>query len=278
MLKTLNTNFDLNSDKLVELVDELPFWSAPFGLKLLDQIRYRKNISILDIGFGAGFPLTNLAMRFGNTCKVYGIDPWEAGIRRVRKKLDQYGIKNVEIIQGEAENIPFHDNSIDLITSNNGINNVSDQNRVLSECSRIMRSGGQFVQTVNLDKSMFEFYEIMEEVLRSKNMDESVEKMHQHIHSKRKPLKEFTDLIEEHDFIDLKVMEDCWEYKFTDGTTLLNHYFIRLAFLESWKGIIPDKKQEEIFKEIEIEMNKQSEKEGLFKLSIPFVVIDCERK
>jgi len=278
MQKYLNTIFNLESDTLVELVDELPFWSAPFGLKLLAQVRYRKNISILDIGFGTGFPLANLAMRFGESCKIYGIDPWEAGIRRVRKKLDHYGIKNVEIIQGEAENIPLPDNSIDLITSNNGINNVSDQKEVLSECSRIMKQGGQFVQTVNLDQSMIEFYDIMEEVLRSQKMDASIEKMHQHIYSKRKPLNEFIDQIEEHDFINLKVLEDCWEYKFTDGTTMLNHYFIRLAFLESWKSIVPDEKQEEIFAEIEVRMNKQSEKDGLFKLSIPFVVIDCERR
>jgi hypothetical protein len=37
---------------------------------ILDSVKYRKNISVLDIGFGAGFPLTEIAMRLGRTCKV----------------------------------------------------------------------------------------------------------------------------------------------------------------------------------------------------------------
>ncbi len=278
MQNYLQTNFDLSSDILVELFDELPFWSAPFGLKLLDRIKYRKNLSILDIGFGAGFPLTSLAMRFGESCKIYGIDPWEAGIRRVKKKLDFYGIRNVEIIQGEAENIPLEDNSIDLITSNNGINNVKDQARVLSECSRIMKKGGQFVQTMNLDTSMIEFYEIMENVLKSYDMDTAIDGLHKHIYKKRKPLTEFLELIEQHDFSVQQIEQDQYVYKFVDGTTLLKHHFIRLAFLDEWKAIVPKEKQMEIFQQIEILMNEKATKERFFTLSIPFVVIDCERK
>ena len=42
MTEYLNSNFDLNSDRSVDLLDELPLWSAPFGLKLLDKINFRK--------------------------------------------------------------------------------------------------------------------------------------------------------------------------------------------------------------------------------------------
>ncbi|MBN2523613.1 MAG: class I SAM-dependent methyltransferase [Bacteroidales bacterium] len=277
MTNYLNTNFDLNSDQLVEFIDELPFWSAPFGIRLLDHIRYKKNISILDIGFGAGFPITELAMRFGESCKIYGIDPWGAGTRRVKKKLALYGIGNTELIRREAENIPLPDNSIDLITSNNGINNVSNQEKVLCECSRLMKKGGQFVQTMNLGKSMIEFYEIMENVLKLHRMNKEVDKLHQHIRSKRKPLDEFLALIRKNNFSVVEIENNCFEYKFTDGTTMLNHYFIRLAFLDPWKEIVPEEKQAKIFQEIEDLMNEKALANGCFRLSIPFVVIDCIR-
>lgn len=74
--------FDLNSYKHVELIDELPFWSAPFGIKLLDSIMLKKNMTALDIGFGLGFPLTEIAMRLGKSSKIYGIDPWHTAIKR----------------------------------------------------------------------------------------------------------------------------------------------------------------------------------------------------
>ena len=45
MTKYLKTDFNINSKELVDLIDELPIWSAPFGLKLLDGIDYRKGIT-----------------------------------------------------------------------------------------------------------------------------------------------------------------------------------------------------------------------------------------
>ena len=273
----LVTAFDFNSDELIELFDELPFWAAPFGLKLLENVRMRKNSTVLDIGFGAGFPLTELAMRFGKSSKVYGIDPWEAAIKRAEKKIAFYGIDNVEIIRGVAENIPLGDRSVDLITSNNGLNNVSDLNKTLSECSRIMKSGGQFIQTMNLSETMIEFYDIMEEVLKEYGMQTEIDAMWNHIYRMRKPLEELVSLVEQNGFSVKKVIKDQFNYTFADGSTVLQYYFIRLAFLDSWKNIVSKDKQAEIFEIIENKMNKIAEDQGFFKLSIPFAVIDSEK-
>ncbi len=275
MTTYLNAEFDLDSFRLIDLLDELPLWSAPFGLRLLENIKLRKNITALDIGFGLGFPLLELAMRLGESCKVYGIDPWEAAIKRVEEKTEYYGINNVEIICGVSENIPLANNSVDLITSNNGINNVEDQDKTLSECSRIIKSDGQFIQAVNLNTTMIEFYDILEEVLINFKMEPELEKMEAHIYEKRKPLKEFTELIELHNFSIENIIHDNFEYKFVDGTSMFNHYFIKLAFLDSWKSIIPLDRQIEVFDQVEKTINRQAEKNGIFKLSIPFVVIDC---
>lgn len=277
MNEHLNTNFDFNSDELIEVFDELPFWTAPFGLKLLENIRVRKNCTILDIGFGAGFPLTELAMRFGKSSKVYGIDPWEAAIKRAEKKIAFYGIENVEIIRGVAEDIPLLDNSVDLITSNNGLNNVADLNQTLSECSRIMKGGGQFIQTLNLNTTMIEFYDILEQVLEETGMYAEINTMRNQIYTMRKPLEEWIELVKEHGFSVKKVVNDQFNYTFADGSTMLQYYFIRLAFLSTWKNIVPEDKQTEVFGIIEKRMNKIAEKQGFFKLSIPFVVIDSEK-
>ena len=137
MKKYLSNDFDFV--KMIEVFDESPIWSAPFGLKLLDYIDYKKNISAIDIGFGTGFPLTEIALRLGDSSVVYGIDPWKDAIERVNKKIEYYGLTNVRLIEGVAESIPLENDSIDLITSNNGINNVNDIDKVLSECSRIIK-------------------------------------------------------------------------------------------------------------------------------------------
>jgi ubiquinone/menaquinone biosynthesis C-methylase UbiE len=271
----LKTDFDFNSDLLLELFDELPIWASPFGLKLLDNIKYRKNIAVLDIGFGAGFPLTEIAMRLGETCKIYGIDPWDAAIRRAKKKIEFYGIKNIEIINGIAENIPLPDNSVELITSNNGLNNVESIEKSLSECSRITKTGGQLIHTYNLDTTMYEFYDLLKEILTTEKMDRELKELDNQVYKKRKPLNEFVKLLELNNFKVTNTLNDQFDYKFADGTAMLNHYFIRLAFLDGWKSIIPQEKQIEIFNRIESLLNKKAEKDGYVSLSVPFVLLDC---
>lgn len=278
MDKFFNADFNTDSEELIEVFDELPFWAAPFGIKLFDNIELKKNIKALDIGFGAGFPLTELAMRLGDTCEVYGIDPWEAAIRRTEKKLKIYQINNVKIIRGTAENIPLPDNSISLIVSNNGINNVSDLDKVLSECSRVINSGGQFVQTMNTEGTMIEFYDIMCKVLSEKGLDKEVDSVRQHIYEKRRPIGEICKKLEENHFEVKNIIEDKFEYKFTDGKTMFNYFPIGFYFLRGWKSLIPQDKVKDIFDEILLCIDYIAGQQGYFKLTIPFVVINCRRK
>jgi arsenite methyltransferase len=275
MKNYLSHTFDLQ--KLVEVFDELPLWSAPFGLKILEHIRYKKNSNALDIGCGAGFPITEIAMRLGPGSKVYGIDPWKDALERVKKKIEFYDIKNIQLIDGVGEQIPLSDESLDLITSNNGINNVSDMEKVFNECARLLKPGGQLLQTMNTDKSMIEFYEILEEILNELKLPDSIKAMKQHIYEKRKPVEEVIDLMKANGIQTKEIIEDKFSYQFADGTAMLNHYFIRLAFMDSWIKIIPVDRVDEIFTEVEQRMKLKANQDGDFKLTIPFVLMDSIR-
>ncbi|MCW8803865.1 MAG: class I SAM-dependent methyltransferase, partial [Ignavibacteriaceae bacterium] len=249
MEEYLKTSYDLNNKELVSVIDELPLWSAHFGLRLLDKIKYRKNITALDIGFGLGFPLLEVAMRLGNSCKVYGIDPWEAAVDRTKTKMKIYEITNVDIITGAAEKISLPDNSVDLIFSNNGLNNVNDLKVVLKECTRISKIGAQLVFTFNTDKTMVEFYSVLENVLREKNMLDEISLMQKHIYKKRKPVEELQLSLKDGGFSVKEILYDEFSINYTDGATMFNHFLIKLAFLGSWKAFIPEERLKEIFAE-----------------------------
>jgi len=273
----LKTKYNLNNKETVSIIDELPLWSAPFGLKLLEKINYRKNIMALDIGSGLGFPLLEIAMRLGNTCKLYGIDPWEAAVERIKIKTRIYGITNVEIITGVAEKIPLPDNSIDLIFSNNGLNNVNDIKSVLNECRRISKIGAQLVFTYNTERTMIEFYSVMEEVLSDRNMLNEIDLMKKHIYKKRKPVEEFIQLLNESGYVINEISHDEFAYRFIDGTAMFNHFLIKLAFIDSWKEFVPEEKQNDVFAELVERLNRLAQSKGFIKLTMPFAVIDCEK-
>lgn len=269
---------NINDKELISLIDELPLWSAPFGLSLLDKMIFGKGLNVLDIGCGTGFPLIEIAQRLGETSHVYGIDPWKEVTDRAQFKVDKYGIKNIKLINGYAENLPFDDSFFDVIVSNNGINNVEDLNKTFSECSRAGKKGAQFLFTMNLDGSMLEFYNVLQDELEKDNNVSAVEKMKNHIYEKRRPLNEIKQLLQDNSFEVNEVTENKFYLRFADATSMFKHSFIKYWFLESWKKILEPGDQEQVFSRVEIKLNEQAEAAGELKLSIPFAVIDCKRK
>lgn len=273
----IDSSFDLENPDTVAALDEISLWSAPFGLKLLEAVRYRQDMSVLDIGFGTGFPLLELAMRLGDGSRIFGIDPWTAAVERTRAKMIRYGIDNVKLIIGRGEEIPLPDASVDLIVSNNGINNVDDLDRVLAECSRVSKAGAQFLATMNLDTTMMEFYSVLEEVLSNRDLVAEIGAMKQHIRKKRQPLIEVRRLLETNRFTVRNVVNDTFRYTFANGSAMFRHFFIRLAFFSAWNEIVPEPMRSDVFGEIEQRLNERAVREGCVHLTVPYALIECER-
>ncbi len=277
MHEWIKSKYNLNDPNVLSAIDDLPLWSAPFGLKLLDVVELKQNINVLDIGSGTGFPIIELSQRLGNTCKVYGIDPWEAAVDRIKFKMKIWDIKNLKIINGNVESLPFEDKHFDLIISNNGINNVEDDKKALEEISRVSKSGAQFVVTMNLPETMIEFYDIFRSVLKENNKTMELRKLEDHIFSKRKPLSYTTELLVKSGFKIQGIHKDSFNLRFTDASSMLNHFFIKLSFLESWKIILNAQDVKRIFKRIENKLNMVSQQNGELKLTIPWVCMDCRK-
>jgi arsenite methyltransferase len=272
------SQYDLDSPEIVSILDDLPLWSAPFGLKLLDVIQFQPQINVLDVGSGNGFPLIEISQRLGHTCRVFGIDPWRSAVERTNSKIKEWQISNLTMIYGKAENLPFEDNYFDLITSNNGINNVEDEQQVMQEIARVAKPDAQLIITVNLPETMIEFYKIYENVLRSNGKTDEIEKLNEHIFAKRKPLQYTLDLITRAGFTIKNAYEDSFVWRYLDGTAMFNHFFIKLAFLESWITILPKSDIIPIFSELETELNHYAREHGELCLTIPWVCIDARRE
>jgi arsenite methyltransferase len=278
MKEYLQQTYDLSDPKIVSAFDEMPLWSSYFGAVLLDTIIFKENARILDIGCGAGYPLLEIAQRFGAGSEVTGIDPWKSATARLKAKAKTMGVRNIRIINGFAEELPIEDNYFDLIVSNNGLNNCSDQMKVLSECYRTLKPGGQLVFTVNLPGSMKEFYAIFRKILIDEKLNDAVVKMEQHIREKRKSLQENLSQVRKNKFTVKRIIEQSFYMKYLNGTAFLNHHFIKIAFLGSWAKIVPQKKREKVFGLLEEGLNQYAKSKGELRLTIPFICIDCRKK
>ena len=273
MTDYLNSSIDLNDPEVVSVYDELPLWSAMFGLLLLKHIPIKRGMTVLDVGCGTGFPLLELAQRLGSTSKVYGIDPWDKALTRARQKALALNVQNVELRQADAATMPFPDDQFDLIVSNLGINNFNDPATVLRECWRVAKSSAGIVLTTNLRGHMQEFYSVFEATLLQLGKQTAIHTLKEHI-DKRATIESVAALFIKADFKITTVHQDFAVMRFADGSSLLRHYFIKLGFLDAWKSIIEPAEQEEIFLTLESNLNSVAEKEGDLLLTIPMAYIE----
>lgn len=256
----LDFNADFTSPRFVNAYDELPLWSAMFGLLLLEEVPLTNIGKALDVGCGTGFPLIELAERLGPASDVHGIDPWSAGLERARQKLEVRATPNVTIHEGSATAMPFADGTFDLIVSNLGVNNFDDRSGAMRECRRVARKGATIALTTNLQGHMQELYDAMAEVIEDRS------RLDAHV-AHRATIPAVRQLLEENGFSVKRVVEREGLMRFANATALFNHHFIKLGFLDAWKDVVRDDARE-VFGKL---MEKMS---GELRLTIPMAYVE----
>lgn len=106
--------------------------------------RIRPGDVVLDLGSGAGNDCFVARAETGASGKVIGVDFTPAMIRRARENAERRGFHNVEFRQGDIEDLPVSDSSVDVVVSNCVLNLVPDKAKVFSEIMRVLRPGGHF--------------------------------------------------------------------------------------------------------------------------------------
>lgn len=129
-----------------DLVDRLPEAAAesfagvanPFALGRLEPGEV-----VLDVGSGAGTDSLVAAQMVGSEGQVTGVDMTPEMLAKARAAAVEMKATNVEFVAGEAENLPFEDESFDVVISNGVIDLIPDKDGVFSEIHRVLRPGGR---------------------------------------------------------------------------------------------------------------------------------------
>jgi len=135
----LNTVFTLNQDT---------YWRNFAAAKA----NIKEGYSILDVCCGTGKLAIALAKSVGPSGKVIGLDFSENMLLQASANIKKTPYQQIiTLIQGNALQLPFADNSFDCTTIGFGLRNVADIKRTLFEMVRIVKPGGT-VLSVELAK------------------------------------------------------------------------------------------------------------------------------
>lgn len=104
---------------------------------------FPKGSTVLDLGCGAGIDLCVSALLVGEGGKAIGVDITPLMVETARRHAKEAGLENVEVVEGNLENLPIEYESVDIVISNGAINLTSSKEKVFAEAFRVLRPGGK---------------------------------------------------------------------------------------------------------------------------------------
>jgi len=104
----------------------------------------RSGQTVLDIAGGTGDLAAKFSKIVGADGKVILADINAAMLSVGRDRLiDKGALSNIDVVQADAQFLPFEDNSIDCITIAFGLRNVTDKAKALRSMHRVLKPGGR---------------------------------------------------------------------------------------------------------------------------------------
>lgn len=99
------------------------------------------NSKFLDVGCGAGYAMRKAQQEFN--CDCHGIDP-EPGAHGVGR-FNENSKSGLNIVQGFSEQLPYSDQSFQVVYSSHVLEHVNDESKSLAEMKRVLTNDGKLI-------------------------------------------------------------------------------------------------------------------------------------
>jgi ubiquinone/menaquinone biosynthesis C-methylase UbiE len=134
---------------------------APWMPKVIGFDRYPGK-RLVEVGFGLGTDLFEFAK---NGSRVSGVDLTPRHLELASKRFELYGLA-ADLRLGDAEALPFEDESFDVAYSFGALHHTPNTQRALDEILRVLVPGGTAIVGVYHRWSAFMFWKLMRYVLK----------------------------------------------------------------------------------------------------------------
>jgi ubiquinone/menaquinone biosynthesis C-methylase UbiE len=134
-------------DKISGVYDLLSEHSeGPVRRAGLEKLQISPAEHVLEIGYGTGHSLVELAQLVGESGRVFGIDLSEGMRTQAHARLEHQQLLNqVELSVGDAADLPYPDAGLDAVFMSFTLElfDTPEIPKVLAECYRVLRPGGR---------------------------------------------------------------------------------------------------------------------------------------
>ena len=112
-------------------------------MSVFEALAISSGQSILDLGCGGGHLVREIALAVGDTGRVVGLDASPDQLESAGALCS--GLSAVELLEGDATDLPFDDGSFDSLASIQMLEYVPDADAAIAEARRVLKFGGKAV-------------------------------------------------------------------------------------------------------------------------------------
>jgi len=113
----------------------------PGRVRALQQMDIQSGERVLEVGVGTGI---NLSL-YPKTCRMTGIDFSSSMLEKARERVTRGGLQQMRLLQMDAADLKFADDSFDIVYAPYLISVVPDPVKVAQEMRRVCRPGGRII-------------------------------------------------------------------------------------------------------------------------------------
>lgn len=222
-------------------------WTTPVLDLCIDEFPCPDKATVLSAESRCGAVAIRWLKALPAGTRMMALDSSGPMLDEARSRIDESEHRRIFFVQQRMNSLSYADDVFDGVVCLHGMVTARQAREGIKELARVTAPGGTLLACFPLAQSFSEFYDILDEALRSCGLESALPRLGE-LRSNLLEESKVSALADESNFSELTVSELSWEVAFGSGNEFLYSPLIQETFFPHWIGAIRSSDRDEVLR------------------------------